>query len=159
MIQRIRSGLDFLLSWTLVIIFTVSVLNVLWQIFTRFILLNPSSWTEELARYLLIWLALLGAAYSVGRRKHLAMEFLYLKLGETGQLRLDIFIDCVVALFAISILIIGGNHLVSVTWKLGQISPSLQVPLAWVYSVIPLSGFLILIYSITGLAETIKGGR
>jgi TRAP-type C4-dicarboxylate transport system permease small subunit len=159
MIQRIRSGLDFLLSWTLVIVFTVSVLNVLWQVFTRFVLLDPSSWTEELARYLLIWLALLGAAYSAGRRKHLAMEFLYLKVGPRGQRRLDIFIDCVVALFAVSILIIGGNHLVTVTWKLGQVSPSLQVPLAWVYSVIPLSGVLILFYSIIGLIETMGGDR
>jgi TRAP-type C4-dicarboxylate transport system permease small subunit len=50
------------------------VLNVAWQVLTRFVLQNPSSYTEELARYLLIWLGLLGAGYCVGQRSHLAID-------------------------------------------------------------------------------------
>jgi hypothetical protein len=58
----------------------VSVLNVLWQVFTRFVIRHPSSYTEELARYLLVWVGLLGAAYASGHKLHLAIDLFSQKM-------------------------------------------------------------------------------
>ena len=72
MLQRIRFTVDTLLEWALILLMATMVINVLWQVFTRFIIGNPSQYTEELARYLLIWLGLFGASYSSSRGAHLA---------------------------------------------------------------------------------------
>ncbi len=67
-VVRIRRGVDFALEWLLVALMSLMVVNVLWQVATRFLLNDPSSFTEEIARYLLIWVGLLGSAYAVGKR-------------------------------------------------------------------------------------------
>ena len=59
----LRSKIDKILGSTLAFIMAVMVINVLWQVFTRFIIGTPSSFTDELARYLMIWVGVLGAAY------------------------------------------------------------------------------------------------
>jgi TRAP-type C4-dicarboxylate transport system permease small subunit len=51
------------------------VINVLWQVFSRYFTDNPSSFTDELARYLMMWLGILGAAYVGGRNEHVAIDF------------------------------------------------------------------------------------
>lgn len=155
-LAKLKGWLDGILSSFLVILFTVAVVNVLWQVMTRFLLNNPSSWTEELARFLLIWVSLFGAAYAVGEKKHLAMEFLYMKLSRHGQFLLDIVIEVVLILFSFFVMILGGAKLVLLILKLGQTSPALQIPVAWVYMALPLSGLCILIYSVIHLLSLRK---
>ena len=70
--QKIRRTIDKVLAWFLIGLMGIAVLNVLWQVFTRWVLQDPSSYTEELARYLLIWIGLLGAAYAAGLTAHAA---------------------------------------------------------------------------------------
>ena len=125
------------------------VINVLWQVFSRFILNNPSSYTDELARYLMIWIGLLGAAYVSGKNEHVAITILPQKLSEKNQLRLKKLVIITIILFAITALVIGGARLVYITHTLGQKSPGLQMPLALIYCVIPLSGLLITFYKIS----------
>ena len=66
MIKQINTFLDKTLEVVVMICMGVLVLDVLWQVFTRKVLNNPSQWTEELAIFLLIWVALLGAAGQFG---------------------------------------------------------------------------------------------
>ena len=61
--MKFRKKVDKILGTTLAIIMGVMVINVLWQVFTRFVIGTPSSFTDELARYLMIWVGVLGAAY------------------------------------------------------------------------------------------------
>jgi TRAP-type C4-dicarboxylate transport system permease small subunit len=118
----------------------VNLLDLLWQVFTRFVLNDPSPWTEELARYMLIWLGLLGAAYALSKRMHLAIDVLLTKFEGTARLYLDIFIMSLIWLFAVVVMLFGGFKLVSMTLALNQISAALQVPLGYVYLALPLSG-------------------
>ena len=76
--MKYREKIDSFLAWTLVIIMSLMVINVLWQVFSRFILGDPSSYTEELARYLMIWVGVLGAAYVSGKNKHVAIDYICL---------------------------------------------------------------------------------
>ena len=108
------------------------VINVLWQVFTRFVIGTPSSFTDELARYLMIWVGVLGAAYISGKRMHVAIDLIPQKLSEANQVKLKVFVNTLVILFCFGALIIGGIRLVYITYSLEQYSAALQIPLALV---------------------------
>jgi len=147
--KKIRTTVDKIVERLLIAILGIMVLNVLWQVFTRFFTDTPSSFTDELARYLMIWLGILGAAYVAGKNEHVAIDFFAKKLSEKRQLLLTRFISIAVLSFAFFGMVVGGSRLVYITTKLEQFSPSLKIPLAVVYGVIPLSGILIIFYKIT----------
>jgi TRAP-type C4-dicarboxylate transport system permease small subunit len=146
-----RAHIDKILENVLAILMAVITLDVLWGVFTRYVLGDQASWSEELARFLLIWIGVLGAAYASGRRMHLAIDLLGPKLEARKQRRLQRFIDLLILLFALSVLVIGGLRLLYITQVLGQLSPSLRVPMAVVYSVLPISGLLIIYYKIADI--------
>jgi TRAP-type C4-dicarboxylate transport system permease small subunit len=145
---RAAKAVDHVLGWMLVVLMGVAVLNVLWQVFTRFVLGDPSSFTDELARYLLIWIGLLGASYAAGMKLHLAIDLLPAKLTGRARFYVGVVIEACVFLFALSVLVIGGTQLVTLTLTLGQTSAALHVPLGYVYLVLPLSGLLMMFYAV-----------
>ncbi len=132
----------------LVLIFALLVIDVLWQVFSRYVIGRSSSFTEEFARFAMIWLAILGAAYLNGQRGHLAIDFLVRKLPPERQKRRGVIIELLMLLFALVVMVIGGINLVYITLSLGQKSSALGVPLGIVYSIVPFSGLLIIFYSI-----------
>ncbi len=146
------------LEKTLALLMALLVLDVIWQVVTRFLLNNPSSFTDELARFLLIWLGLLGAALVSGHKMHLAIDLLSDRIrSPQSQKYLAIFIDIVVLITALSIMVFGGSKLVYTIWSLGQTSTALQVPLSVVYTIVPISGLLITYFAIDDiLSRTIK---
>jgi TRAP-type C4-dicarboxylate transport system permease small subunit len=131
----------------------IMVINVLWQVASRFILGSPSSFTDELARYLMIWIGILGAAYVSGRNMHVAIDVLPRRLSEKAQTKLKLVVRVLIILFCLLAMVIGGSRLVYITYVLGQNSPALQVPLAVVYMVIPISGILIIYYKISDVLK------
>ena len=146
-----RKKVDTFLGGFLSFIMAVMVLNVLWQVISRYILGDPSSFTDELARYLLIWLGVLGAAYVSGRNMHVAIDVIPANAGSGTQKKLAIIVNLIIILFAFTAFIIGGSRLVYITYVLDQHSPAIQIPLALVYLVIPLSGVLIIYYKVSTL--------
>ena len=137
-----KRRVDRTLELTLAGLMAAMVLTVLWQVATRYLLRDPSSVTEELARFGLIWLGLIGASYGFGRRAHLAVEL----LPKTRWVELAVAAS--VALFAVLVLIVGGLRLVSATLALGQTSPALHLDRGYIYLALPLSGALIVFYTI-----------
>ncbi len=144
------------LEIVLVILACVLVVDVLWQVFSRYILNSPSSFTDELAGYLLIWVSLLGAAYVVGKQEHLAIDLLLQKSPPARKRVLRIIIQSVIMGFAVTVLVIGGSWLVYTRFYLDVKSAALQLPLGYVYIVLPLSGLIIIFYSIHHLIDVIK---
>ncbi len=151
-----RRWLDRFLSALVATLMAALVLDVLWQVFTRFILGAPSSWTEELARYLMIWVGLIGAAYAAGRKMHLSLDLLPGVLVGKNVHLLRILIESLVLVFALAALFAGGVRLVWVMLALGQTSASLQLPLGYIYLAVPISGFCIAWYAILDLVDEIK---
>lgn len=149
----LRQKIDKILGSTLVVIMGVMVINVLWQVFTRFIVGTPSSFTDELARYLMIWLGILGAAYVSGRNMHVAIDVLPLRANAKTQKKLKLIVSSLIIAFAFFAMVIGGLRLVYITYILDQYSPALQMPLAAVYFAIPLSGALIIYYKISDILK------
>jgi len=155
-LTKLRAMVDRGLGWILVVLMSAMVLNVLWQVFTRFVLRSPSSYTEEIARYLLIWVGLLGASYAAGKRLHLAIDLLPARLEGPSKRYLALFIESCAFLFALFVLVVGGSRLVRLTLILGQHSAALQVPLGYVYLALPLAGLLIMFYSAVSAADEIR---
>lgn len=143
-----KAKIDNTLGWFLAIILAVMVADVLWGVFTRYAIGYQSSWTDELARFLMIWVGMLGAAYASGKNMHIAIDLLPQYLNDKNKRRLDVFIGITVILFVFSVFIIGGSRYVYISFTLGQTSPALRIPMGLVYLVFPISGILIIYYKI-----------
>jgi TRAP-type C4-dicarboxylate transport system permease small subunit len=143
--------LDKILGSLLVFLMAVMVIAVSWQVFSRYILQSSSSFTEEIARFLLIWIGILGAAYVSGQQEHLSIDILPPKLNEKNRRRLRMGINLLIILFCLAVLVIGGCNLVYLNYILGQTSAALNIPLGAVYTVIPISGVLVIVYKINEL--------
>lgn len=148
-----RNTMDSILKSVLAVLMAVMVVDVLWGVFTRYVMGAQSPWTEELARFLLIWIGILGAAFASGKRMHLAIDILPTALEGSRKRLLENGINVIILLFAIAVLLIGGSRLVFVTSKLGQVSTSLDLPLAVVYAIVPISGLFIVIYKLLDLFQ------
>lgn len=148
-----KTMLDKVIATMLVILMALMVLNVTWQVTSRYIFQDPSSFTDELSRYMLIWVGMLGAAYVAGKNEHLAIDIILTSLKENLQKKVLILVSVLVMAFALTVMVIGGSNLVYITFILGQKSAALQIPLAYVYSVIPFSGILVCYYQVFAIFQ------
>lgn len=144
--DRLKDRIDRVVSTMLIAIMAIMVINVTWQVLSRYIVQSPSSYTDELSRYLLIWLGMLGAAYVAGKNGHLAIDIYPQKLKGAARRRVFILINLIIIAFVVPVMILGGGNLVYITYTLQQKSATMGLPLAFVYAIIPLSGLLVLFY-------------
>lgn len=151
--------MDQVLARVLAMLLAVMVLNVTWQVLGRLLLGVSTPWTEELSRFAMIWVALLGTAYGVGRGSHLALDLLPNSLHGVGRKILEQVIYQIVLVFSLVVFVGGGVRLVWVSLQLGQISAALHWKLGYVYLVVPVTGALIIFYCLAGLMEAqLQGG-
>ncbi|WP_101776254.1 TRAP transporter small permease [Pasteurella oralis] len=135
----------------LVSLSAVLVICVVWQVISRYILSSASIVTDELARFLFMWVGLIGAAYATGLKRHLAIDLLLMKSKGKNKTLLEIFISCVMLFFAGFILVYGGANLAWDTHVSGQISPSLSIDMGLVYLCLPVSGIIMMFYILIDL--------
>lgn len=152
--SNVASMLGKILRLALALLMTAMVASVVWQVLSRYLFVVPAAWTEELARFLLVWIGMLGAAYAYRQGSHLGIDLLANKLTDPGKQTLHRVVHMVCVLFAASVLVIGGSALVAMTWELRQYSAAMGLPIAYVYSVIPASGLLICLF---GVESVIRG--
>jgi len=146
--MSIREKIDKVIEFALIVLISTLVLDVLWQVFSRYVLSSPSSFTDELAGFLLIWVGLLGAAYVAGKNEHLAIDLMLQKLKGKKKRNLQIIINLIVGIFAIFVMVFGGTWLVYTRFILGVKSAALALSLGYVYLIVPISGLIILYYVI-----------
>jgi TRAP-type C4-dicarboxylate transport system permease small subunit len=143
-----KINLDKVIASLLIILMALMVFNVTWQVLSRYVVQNPSSFTDELSRYMLVWLGMLGAAYVAGQDQHIAIDILPKRLHGKSKMKLMILINAVVLLFAFLVMVLGGSNLVYITFILKQKSATMQIPLAYIYTILPVSGLLVIYYQI-----------
>lgn len=154
--MNLRTKIEKILEWTLVALMSTLVLVVLWQVISRYIVSSPSSFTDELAGFLLMWVGLLGAAYVAGKRQHLAIDLLIQRSGPKRKFRLEILIACLIILFAVVVLTIGGAWLTYTRFYLSATSAALELPLVYVYLVLPISGILTTYFEVDNIRNSFK---
>ena len=120
MFSKVKKILDRSLEVLVTVSMGVLVVDVVWQVFTRYVLRNPSDWTEELATFLMIWVGLLGASVALNRGAHLGIDYFVLKLSAKKRLCVELFVFFCVAVFSLLVLVIGGINLVRITLQTNQ---------------------------------------
>jgi TRAP-type C4-dicarboxylate transport system permease small subunit len=139
--------------------FAALTLDVLWGVFSRYVLGSQSVWTEELAVNLLIWVSLLGAALTYEEKGHLGVDYFVGKLHPDAQKLTAIFVELVVLFFAGFGLLFGGWLLVSKTLDLGQVTPALGWQKGYLYTAAPIAGIFFILFSLEHLLEIALGNR
>lgn len=152
--RKLRTFLDRVLHVLAGTSFLAMVALTCWQVFTRYILQNPSSWSEELVSYLFAWMALLGASLVVGERGHMNIPIVVERMGAKGRKFFAIFAEVVACLFAGIILVYGGIQITNLA--MGQMTSSLGVPIGLFYIVLPLSGVINMIYTVLNIVDIAK---
>ena len=153
MLTKAVRAIDAAFQVLLATLMAVMVACVTWQIVSRYVLGNPSSWTEELARFLLVWIGLLGGSYAFRKRMHLGLDLLAERLSGRSLAIQHRIVNCAVIFFAAAVLVGGGAFLIDLTYDMKQYSPALGVPMAYVYVCLPLSGVMLIIYALLELVE------
>lgn len=152
--EKVKKCVDKMLELITVTLLLVMVAVTTWQVITRYVLNSPSTATEEFVRFSLIWLSMLAAAYVVGKKSHIAITLLSDRLKERKKLVLDLVIQSSFLVFALVIMVYGGLRAVSITMT--QISPSLSLPMGYVYLSLPVAGVLIIFYSSLNIIELLN---
>ncbi|KQC33805.1 C4-dicarboxylate ABC transporter permease [Nonlabens sp. YIK11] len=132
---------------------------VTWQVFSRFILQSPSTATDEISSFALIWVGLLGAAYATGEHLHLAIDLLPEKMVGRNLAFFDGFVYLSVFVFSFCVMIIGGSRLCQLTFQFEQTSASLGLPLGFIYLIVPISGILICYFSLDSFFAKLKSQK
>ncbi|HLV03843.1 TRAP transporter small permease [uncultured Georgenia sp.] len=141
-----KKVLDRVLYWITVVLFALLVVVVVWQIFSRQVLHDPSTWTEEGARMTFVWLGLFASAFVFGERGHIAVEFVVRKLPVGGERVVSVLVQLVVLAFAVIVLVWGGWRASQNAWL--QNLSALPFTLGQMYLALPISGALIAFYSL-----------
>lgn len=154
-LNRLNSGLSRLLQYLLTAVFVILVFVVLWGVASRYLLGDQASWSEELARLLMVWLALLGAALVAREDRHLGLDVLVRSWPEDVQRQSRLFVTILIFAFAAWIMAWGGWELVSQRFASGQTLPALGVSKAWFYLALPVSGVLTSLFMVESFLKTL----
>lgn len=153
--KALRNVLTKLLNALAGISFIAMVILTCWQVFARYILKSPSTWSEELVSYLFAWASLLGASLITGERGHMNIPIIVEHLNVGAQKALGIFGEIVAFAFSAIILVYGGIRISQLA--MGQMTSSLGVAVGVFYVVMPLCGILNMIYTILNIADICNG--
>ena len=119
-------------------------ISVLLQIFYRYVLQSPLTWTEEAARYSFIWIVLLGAAFAVRTKEHVAMEILFDRFPKSVQRYVTVMTN--------GIILISLIYLLPVSWSFFSFmknvsAPTLNISWGFLFFAAPLSIALMTIHT------------
>jgi TRAP-type C4-dicarboxylate transport system permease small subunit len=149
-VHTFKTGLDALLRWFCVALFALMIALVTWQVIARWTV-GGNVWTEVVARIVFIWQSLVGAAYVIGEKEDVAMDFLVKRFPPIVVKAVEIFAFCVVGAFAVWVMIYGGLQYIQSTWN--DTVQLLPVSQGQVYLVLPITGALIIIYCLLHIIE------
>lgn len=135
------------------VIISAMALDVLIEVVFRYVLLLPLFWTEEFARYCLVWSSLLAAAIALKRGQHIAVTFLAEKFPARTRMAAALGGDILVAAM-VAIVFWGGIFLVIMTRH--QLSPAMRLPMSLPYMAIPIGAAVMLFHVLTSIYHRSK---
>ena len=140
--KKVEKVLDTVMRFLMALAMLTLLVFGTWQIFTRWVLANPSTFTDELLRYVLIVAGFIGSAYCFYRDEHLALTLITDKAKGPFKLVLDIFIEACILFFVIYVFIFGGFKLANTATNVSSV---MHIPMKSLYMVEPICGILIVL--------------
>lgn len=157
--KKVEKVLDTVMRFLMAIAMLTLLVFGTWQIFTRWVLGNPSTFTDELLRYVLIISGFIGSAYCFYRDEHLALTLITDKAKGPFKIVLDVFIEACILFFVIYVFIFGGFKLANTATNVSSV---MHIPMKTLYMIEPICGILIVLARIlkyVNLATEKKGGN
>jgi len=165
LVQRIEDQTVRLISGIIGLLLALMVVIVFSNVVARYFLNSSLAWSEEISRFMLIWLAFLGSILAYVKNEHLGLDILIIVLPRKIS-RMVMILANLLVIVAICIILFGGWSITSYTFSSGWTSPALSVPYGFVYLIVPVSGFLLLLQAflklgvnISTLIKTMKGDQ
>lgn len=153
--KQLRNILTTILNVLAGVSFLAMVILTCWQVLTRYVLQNPSSWSEELVSYLFAWMALLGASLITSERGHMNIPIVVERMPGSMKVGFSILSEIVAFIFSAVILLYGGVQITSLA--MGQMTSSLGVAIGVFYVVLPLCGILNMVFTAMNIYDVLKG--
>jgi len=177
-LNLLKAGLTRILEFALILAVAALVGSVVWGVMTRasgdfvvnysggsttgiwaWLPTGQAQWTEELAKFLLIWVSLLGGAVAFGRHSHLGVDYFVGKLDKSASQWSQMLVHAIVLFFAIAVLVVGGVRVVSNTLTMEQVTPVLGWKMGHVYLALPIAGAFVALYTLNSAYETLAAIR
>lgn len=152
----LKARLTRVLNGALIVAVALLVFSICWGVFTRYVMGAQANWTEELARFLLIWITLLGGAVAFGTRSHLGVDYFVGKLHPDGGKLMAVAAQLVVLMFSVSIFLVGGVQVVRDALYMEQTTPALGWKMGHVYLALPIAGVFMVIYTLENIIEVLR---
>lgn len=137
-----------------VLLMAVMVGTIILQVLCRFVLGDPLSWSEELARYAFVWITFLGAAVAYRHGAHIVVETIVVLLPRRAQATLAWVVDALMVV-ALGVLLVQGLGIVEATSNVE--ATMLEIPMSWVYGSVPVSAAIMLAYQVERTVRRIRG--
>lgn len=151
--KKFLYNIDSFIKYFLVLI--VAVLSVLgfYQVFTRYVFNNASTWSEELIRILFIWASCVGAGVGVKEHIHIGVDVVVNLFPVKLKVAVELFVLFILCVFGAFLIKYG---LVLTAKTVHQLSPALQISMAYVYAAIPTLGGLTAFYGLREIVDVVK---
>jgi TRAP-type transport system small permease protein len=149
LLVRAERGLSVVLLGTLVALMAA-------QVVARYVFGSPIAWTEELARFVLIWLGFMGAAFVMGEGRHIAVDVVSRTLSRRGRLALEC-VSSAAVVAACAMLLPAG---LAFAQRMGSVrSPALGIPMSWWYWAAGAGFTLLALHTVANLVAAIRLGE
>ena len=156
-LATIRKVMNTAIKFICIALFAFMVLIGTYQILVRYIFNSPSTVSEELLTYSFTWMSLIAASYVFGKRDHMRMGFVADKLSPDKLKVLNIILEMITIAFSSIVMVYGGISITKLSMT--QKTASLGIPMGYIYLVIPISGILIVIYSVLNIIDLARKGE
>ena len=153
--QTIRKYTDKVIEYICISFIAIMTALVTWQVITRYFFKSPNAYTEQICKYMFIWLVLLASAYVFGKKEHMSIVFIREKFTGRTAVKVNIMVEVIVIVFALSVLVIGGFNNTLLT--MGQHDSVLPITISMIYVMLPISGLLTVMYSICNIMDILNG--
>lgn len=153
LLSNLSRRLEAVSEGLLYLLLLVMVITTFLQVFFRYVIFHSLPWSEEVSRYALVWLTFIGASYGLKRGVHVAVEALVQTLPPGPKRGLKALSYLLMALLGL-VLLVYGAKLAQV--NMGQLSPSLHIPIGLAYAALPVGGLTMFIHALALLAAETK---
>ena len=145
-----------MLEWIVITLMFLLTIDVLWGVFSRYVLGHQSQWTDELATTLLIWVAMLAAALAYAQHAHLGIDYLVLKCSPAVRAVIECGSHLLVIAFSAGVMVYGGWMLSFSRFQSGQSMAALGISKGFFYLAVPVAGLFIVCYATRDLYNIIS---
>jgi TRAP-type C4-dicarboxylate transport system permease small subunit len=148
--RRFSGALNKLVAWVAMSLLTILVLAVLVAVFFRYVLGDSLPWSEEVARYLCVWVGFIGASVALNRRVHIGVEFFVDRLPPSLKHRVKLAVEFVILGLLLFITWFGIEL---VFFQIPQRSSALLISMAWPYASVPVGTALMAVQCLNLILE------